>query len=501
MITGADIRNLLPLQILAGGMLCTMLGIALKRNHTLTFICTLTTLAAAFLSVLFIWPDGAALQASGAQTAYSAGGASFAAPHVIGDLFLIDRFGCYFQALVLLSAFIVTLFSQISLKNFYPEKRKEEYYLLLLLATLGATSMVISTHFISFFVGLEILNISLYSLISYYRERPKAIEAGLKYLILAAMSSALLLFGMALIYAITGTLSFQGLANTTALPDSGRILMLIAGIGLMITGIGFKLALVPFHMWAPDIYEGASSPISGFIASVSKGAMMAVLLRFFMMASLYGFNQIMLVFTVIAILSMLTGNLLALRQNNIKRMLAYSSIAHFGYLMVAFVAGKGMGTQAASFYLTAYIITILAAFSLITLMSRSDNEAADIEDYAGLFWKKPLLAILLSITLLSLAGIPLTAGFMGKFYLLTAGVGKGNWLLAFILVVSSIIGLYYYLRFIFALMRTDGQTAPTVSYPSSPSFVGMLVLSLLGIAVIWLGIFPAWLINLVSRLT
>jgi len=198
---------------------------------------------------------------------------------------------------------------------------------------------------------------------------------------------------------------------------------------------------------------------------------------------------------------MLTGNLLALRQNNIKRMLAYSSIAHFGYLLVAFIAGKGMGTQAASFYLTAYIITILAAFSLITLMSRSDNEATDIEDYAGLFWKKPILAILFSITLLSLAGIPLTAGFMGKFYLLAAGVGKGNWLLAFILVISSVIGLYYYLRFIFAMMRTDGRNFPIDYRPPHSSLTGLLVLSLLGAAVIWLGVFPAWLVRLVGNLT
>ena len=480
MITATDILSLLPLEILGGGMLLTMLTVALKRNHTLTFICTLTTLAAAFLSVLYIWPSS---------------------PHPIGDLFLVDRFGCYFQALVLLSAFVVTLFSQISLKKLFPEKRKEEYYILLLLATLGGTTMVISTHFLSFFIGLEILNISLYTLISYYRERPKSIEAGLKYLILAAMSSAFLLFGMALIYTLTGTLSFQGLATTAAHHDPASMTILIAGIGLMITGMGFKLALVPFHMWAPDIYEGASSPISAFIATVSKGAMMAVLLRFFAMANLYGSKQIMLVFTVIAIASMLTGNLLALRQNNIKRVLAYSSIAHFGYLLVAFIAGKEMGTQAATFYLTAYIITVLAAFGLITLMSRSDNEATDIEDYAGLFWKKPLLATLFSITLLSLAGIPLTAGFMGKFYLLTAGVGKGNWLLAFTLVVSSVIGLYYYLRFIFVMMQTVGKDFPIDSHPPYPSLTGLLILSLLGAAVLWLGVFPAWLVSLVGSLT
>jgi NADH-quinone oxidoreductase subunit N len=480
MITETDIRSLLPLEILGGGMLFTMLGVALKRKHTLTFICTLSTFAASFLSILYILPT---------------------TPHPIGDLLLVDRFGCYFQALVLISAFIVTLFSQISLKMGFPEKRKEEYYLLLLLATLGGVTMVISTHFISFFVGLEILNISLYALISYYRERARAIEAGLKYLILAAISSAFLLFGMALIYALTGTLSFQGLAAATSNHDTISLTILIAGVGLMITGMGFKLALVPFHMWAPDIYEGASSPVSAFIATISKGAMMAVLLRFFTMANLYDYKQVMLVFTVIAILSMLTGNLLALRQNNIKRLLAYSSIAHFGYILVAFIAGKGMGIQAATFYLTAYITTILAAFGLITLMSRSENEATDIADYAGLFWKKPVLATLFSITLLSLAGIPLTAGFMGKFYLLTAGVGKGNWLLAFTLVISSVIGLYYYLRFIFVMMETNGRNLLINTHKPHFHLTGALLLTLLGATTIWLGIFPAWLINLIKALT
>jgi len=367
----------------------------------------------------------------------------------------------------------------------------------LLMATLGATAVVISTHFVSFFVGLEILNISLYTLISYYRESSRAIEAGLKYLILAATSSAFLLFGMALIYAITGTLSFQGLAATAPTLDSLSLLTLVAGIGMLITGMGFKLALVPFHMWAPDVYEGASSPISAFIATISKGAMMTVLIRFFTMTGMYGSKKIMLAFAVIAVLSMMAGSLLALRQNNIKRMLAYSSIANFGYVLVAFIAGKGPGTQAATFYITVYIIAILAAFSLITLISKADNEAASIEDYRGLFWRKPILAAVLSVTLLSLAGIPLTAGFMGKFLLLTAGVGKGNWILAFTLVVSSVIGLYYYLRFVFAMMETGENVAPI---NGRSSLTGMITLIFLGGMVIWLGTFPAWLISLIDSL-
>jgi len=396
-------------------MLFTMLGIAFKRSHILAAVSALVTLAAALGAVFFGWPR---------------------IPHDIDDLFRIDRFGSYFQALILLATLVITLFSYISLRNFFPERRKEEYYLLLLLATLGTCAMVISTHFISFFVALEILNISLYALISYYRQRPAAIEAGIKYLILAAMSSAFLLFGMAVVYTATGVLSFHELAVGTSHLSPGAMTIFLAGVGLMLTGIGFKMALAPFHMWAPDVYQGASSPVGAFIATVSKGAMVAVLIRLFYLAGLNAYPTIMLVMTVIAVLSMLTGNLLALRQNNIPRMLAYSSIAHFGYLLVALIAGQSMGSQAVLFYLTAYILTILSAFGLITLLSTSDTEATDIQDYAGLFWRKPFAATLFSIVLLSLAGIPLTAGFMGKFLLLTAGVAKGNWLLVLTLIIS-----------------------------------------------------------------
>jgi len=384
--------------------------------------------------------------------------------------------------------------------NLFPEKRKEEYYLLLLLATLGAGVMVISTHFISLFVSLEILNISLYTLISYYRERIKAIEAGLKYLVLAAASSAFLLFGMALIYMITGSMTFHAMSLITASLTSSSTMILVTGTGMMMVGIGFKLGLVPFHMWTPDVYEGASSPISAFIATISKGAMAMVLLRFFMMTNLYRFENIMLVFTVIAILSMWIGNLLALLQNNVKRILAYSSIAHFGYFLVAFIAGNEMGPQAATFYVTAYIITILGAFGIITMLSQSDEEANSIENYQGLFWRKPLLAAVFTIILLSLAGIPLTVGFMGKYYLLLSGVGNSSWLLVFTLVLSSVIGLYYYLRLIASMMK-QGDEIISNKMPSNISFIaGFGILAILGILVVWLGISPSWLVDGIKSL-
>lgn len=479
MISERDILSILPMVILAGGTILTMLLVAIKRNHKFTFVSTLTVLAFSFISLFFAGDE---------------------LPHSIGDLFLIDRFGTYYQAIILLAAFFVSVFSYISIQNFFPEKRKEEYYLLLMIATLGAGMMVVSTHFISFFVSLEVLSVSLYGLVSYYRERTKPIEAGLKYMIIAAMSSAFLLFGMALIYAISGNMAFGELAETIPLLTSASSLMVTAGWGMIIVGIGFKLAVVPFHMWTPDVYEGASSPVSAFIASASKGAMVAVLIRIFVMADLYHFNKIIEVFVAISVLSMLTGNLLALMQKNVKRILAYSSIAHFGYALVALVSGREIGPQAATFYVTTYFVTILAAFGLITLISHSDREATDVNDYKGLFWRKPFLSAVFSIVLFSLAGIPLTAGFMGKYFILTAGVGGANWLLVFVLVLSSVIGLYYYLRIIATMMKREKGEVPLPKVSLVFSAYGIFVLAVLGVLTVWLGVYPSWLIDLVNSL-
>jgi len=268
----------------------------------------------------------------------------------------------------------------------------------------------------------------------------------------------------------------------------------------MIVGIGFKLAVVPFHMWAPDVYEGASSPVSAFIATVSKGSVVALLIRLFMMADLYRYEKVILVFIVIAILSMLIGNLLALMQKNLKRILAYSSIAHLGYLLVAFIAGKGMGIQAATFYITIYIITVIGAFGIITVISTADHEAADIQAYKGLFWRKPFLAVIFTVFLLSMAGIPLTAGFIGKYFLLTAGLEKTQWLLAFVLVISSVIGLFYYLRVIVTMMKQDDSNLLDSYSPMPPYYAGIVTCTLLGLLIIVLGVDPDWLIEIVKSL-
>lgn len=471
-----EMIHLIPVMILAAGILIILILIALRRHHTATFFTTAGLMTAALIAAFFTRPD----------------------PFItLEDLFRIDAFGYFYMILILLTTLAVAVFSYYSLDHFYPEKRKEEFYPLLMTASLGAIMMAFSIHFISFFVSLEVLSVSLYGLIAYHRTRAQAVEAGLKYLILAALSTAFMLMGMALVYAVSGSMAFSSLWN----PDfTTPPLMFTGGIALIITGIGFKLAAVPFHIWTPDVYEGASSPVTAFIASVSKGSIVAVLIRFFIMADLYSIERIVWIFTLIAIFSMLIGNLLALLQNNVKRILAYSSIAHFGYLLVAVIAGGSTGAPAATFYLLTYMITIVSAFGLVTLISQSEEEAVDIEDYRGLYWKKPFLAAAFSLSLLSLAGIPLTAGFIGKFLVLLAGAGAARWLLAIILVIGSVIGLYYYLRLIVVMIRPE-EDAEGISPSFHRSFfAGSITLCVLILLILWLGIYPRWIWEIIRGL-
>jgi NADH-quinone oxidoreductase subunit N len=472
-MSAADLLSIVPLLILAAGSILTMLLVAIIRSHKLAFVATAIVLAASFVSLFF---------------------PATSLPHAIGDILHIDSYGHFFTGIMLIAAFIVKMYAFIGFNQMESTDQKEEFYLLLMLSTLGACFLAYSTHFISLFIGLETLSVSLYTMIAYYRKRSTAIEAGVKYLVLAALSSAFLLFGMALIYAVGGTMAFAELSN---LPEvQGPYYLLLAGIGLMTVGIGFKLALVPFHMWTPDVYQGASSSVTAFIATVSKGGMVAVVLRFLGMNDIYLQTEVIIIFTALAILSMLIGNFLALLQNNVKRILAYSSIAHFGYLLVAFVAGGELGIQAATFYLVTYFATILGAFGLVTLISKGQEEAENIYHYQGLFWRKPALAACFTVFLLSLAGIPLTAGFIGKYYLLTAGIYGELRVLAIVLVLSSVIGLYYYLRVIVTMLKQpDGEAAM-----HSLSVGGSLALAVLNFVVVWIGVLPEWLMQVVSAI-
>jgi NADH-quinone oxidoreductase subunit N len=254
-----------------------------------------------------------------------------------------------------------------------------------------------------------------------------------------------------------GTMEFTAIAQKIN-GSSVHAALFITGAGIMIVAIGFKLALVPFHLWAADVYQGAPTPVTAFIATASKIGVFAVVVRFAQAIDLQHYPQADTVFSVIAIASMIVGNVLALRQQNIKRLLAYSSIAHFGYLLVAFLPGNAAGVEASVFYLLSYSITLLSAFGVITLLSTRRKDAEDLTFYRGLFWKNPLMGAVLTIAMFSLAGIPLTAGFPAKFFVLTSGVRQHLWLPVIVLVLTSVIGLYYYLRVISMLFAESPAT-------------------------------------------
>jgi NADH-quinone oxidoreductase subunit N len=414
-------------------------------------------------------------------------------PVSVTPLILFDAYSAVYLGLMLAAAGVTVVLSYGYLERF--SGNREEYYLLLLLATAGAAVLTISNHFAALFLGFELLSVSLYVLISYPNNTSAHVEAGMKYLILAAVSSAFLLFGMALVYAGTGALDFTRLVRLfqSGLSRQDDILML-AGVAMILVGVGFKLALVPFHLWTPDVYQGAPAPVAGFVATVSKGSMLALLVRFFSAMELHPGEPLYWALFAFAVLSMFAGNLLALLQNNVKRILAYSSIAHLGYVMVAFLSGGALAKTAVAFYLSAYFVTALGAFGIVTVLSTPEKEAEQIDDYAGLFWRRPWLGGVFAVMLLSLAGIPVTAGFTGKFYLVASGVEAARWGLVLTLVVTSTIGLFYYLRIVGALFARPSE-APSLAPPLPTA--GCLMLGVLVVLLLWLGVLPASFIHLI----
>jgi NADH-quinone oxidoreductase subunit N len=399
----------------------------------------------------------------------------------ITTLLVVDRYALFYIGLVLVAGL-----GTIALAYRYFSSAGE-LYVLVLLGTLGAAVLAASVHFASFFLGLELLSVSLYPLISYRAERG-GIEAGLKYLVLAAVSAAFLLFGMALIYAELGTLEFERMAGLVHAGGHTPAIWLV-GVALIVTGVGFKLALVPFHLWTPDVYQGAPAPVAGFVATASKTAVVAVLLRF--VTEIHGATlaPLVLVLGLIAGLSMFFGNLLALLQSNVKRILGYSSIAHLGYLLVAVTAGGGLAIEAVGFYLATYVITMLAAFGVVAVLSTGGEEEAErLDAYRGLFWRRPWLAAVLTAALLSLSSIPITGGFVGKLYIVAAGAASSCWALLVILAVTSAIGLFYYLRII-VVMYSKPVEAPARG-ARVPLASGVALAALL-VALLWLGLYPA----------
>jgi len=402
----------------------------------------------------------------------------------------LDNFSLFFYLIFILGTALTVLLSRAYLEDY--GKNLGEYYVLLLFATVGMMLMAAGAHLIMIFLGLEILSIAVYVLAGLFREDVKSNEAALKYLILGAFSSAFLLFGLALLYGATGTLFLDDLAKTLNGPGL-RTPLILAGVALIIVGFGFKVAAVPFHMWTPDVYEGAPTSITAFMAVGVKAAAFAAFARVFFLVFPALKVDWQMVLWVLAVGTMTLGNVVAIAQTNIKRMLAYSSIAHAGYLLVALVAANQLGAVSLLYYLLAYTLMNMGAFGVVILVGRKKDRYLNIYDYAGLGAQHPALAATMAIFMFALAGIPPTAGFVGKFYIFSAAIQAGYIWLAIIGVMNSLVSVYYYLRItVLMYMKPAEADLGPISFATGLK----LTLILTAIGVLWIGIFPGFLYNL-----
>lgn len=401
-----------------------------------------------------------------------------------GGMVVLDPYALFADMTIAYSAGLVLLLSLDYVRRAGIEAG--EYYALVCFAATGMMLLASAADLIVIFLAVELMSLSLYVLAGFSSRRLASGESSMKYFLLGAFATGFLLYGIALIYGATGMTNLAGIA--AAASGLGRDPMLLIGFGLLLVGFGFKISSAPFHMWAPDVYEGAPTSVTALIATGSKAAAFAALLRVLFSALRAAQVDWIVLLWAAAVLTMTVGNVIAIAQGNLKRMLAYSSVAHIGYMLVGVVAGGSLGAGAVLFYLLVYTFTTVGAFGVILLLERGGEEAVNLADYAGLATRHPVLALTLSLFLLSLIGIPPTAGFVGKFYLFAAAVRAGHIWLAVIAVLNAALAAYYYLRLIVYMYMREPEGFPTVYAPSLP---GGLALAIAAWGVLQLGVMPA----------
>jgi len=470
-----DLRPLLPMLVLAATAVVVILLDLLPPRERKDHLGFVSALGVVLALVMTYWMT------------FSLGGGELRG---FRGMVVLDPFALFFNVVIGYATGLVILLSMDYIRR--EGQEAGEFYILVLLSSLGMMLMASAGDLIIVFLGLETMSIALYVLTGFFRNRLEAGEASLKYFLMGAFASGFLLYGIALIFGATGTTNLDRIANAVA-GGAGRDPMLAIGFALLLVGFGFKISSVPFHMWAPDAYEGAPTSITALIATGSKAAAFASLLRVLLTALRGAPLDWPMLMWVMAAITMTVGNVVALAQQNIKRMLAYSSIAHVGYMLVGVVAGGSLGNGAVLFYLLVYTFTTAGAFGAVLLLERNGREAVQLADYGGLAARHPILAVALSVFLLSLIGIPPTAGFVGKFYLFGAAVKSGYVWLAVIGVLNSALAAYYYLRLIVFMYMREPEGAPTVM---APSFSGALALVVALWGVMQLGVAPGPLFDL-----
>jgi len=413
---------------------------------------------------------------------------------VLGGTLVADAYALFLEALIVGIGFVGVLLSSSYLRETGGERG--EYYTLVLFSVVGMLGLVSATELIALFVALEIMSVALYALTGFDRRRPESQEAAIKYFVTGAFSSAFFLYGVAFLYGVSGSTSLDRIGQAVASSDPGTHGMALLGVGLLLVGFGFKVASVPFHMWAPDVYEGAPTTVTGFMAAGVKAAAFGALLRVLGTALPPLADRWQPAIAVLALLTMVIGNFGALAQSNVKRMLAYSSVAHAGYLLTAAVAAPRLAAVAILFYLVGYAAVNLGGFGAMAALTREGREPLSLGDFAGLASRRPALAAAMTVFLVSLAGVPVSAGFVGKFYLFAAAVNAGYTWLAVVGVLMSVVSAYYYLRVVVAMyMREplgDDNWAPIAAE-------SRLALAISVVIVLGLGVFPGAVLTLARR--
>lgn len=402
---------------------------------------------------------------------------------LFAGLYNVDDFSIYFKQLFLVAGILVTFASFKYVNDL--DSNQGEFYVMLVFATLGMMMMASAGDFITIYLALELMTISFYVLTGYKRGDARSLESGVKYVILGALSSAVLLYGMSLVYGLTGTTVISSIAKNLNGIEPGLIL----GLVFLVAGFGFKISLVPFHMWSPDIYQGAPTPVTTYLAVGSKAAAFAAMSRVFIVA--LGQNEALkhqwvILFTVLAALTIVIGNLVAIPQTNIKRMLAYSSVAQAGYIMTGVIAADAAGIKGVAFYAMLYVFATVGAFAVVIAFSNITG-SDEIKDYSGLAQRNPLMAAVLTTSLLSMAGIPPLAGFVGKFYLFSALVNQGYLWLAIVGFVMSMVSVYYYLSVAKVMYMGEVLDESPIKIGAAVKFALIATLLL----TVFIGIYPA----------
>ena len=411
---------------------------------------------------------------------------------IFSGTFVLDTMGSTFKVFIMGFAIIALVYTRHYLK--VHELLRNEYFILALMSILGMMVMVSGHSLLTLYMGLEIMSLSLYALIASARDRAVAIEAALKYFVLGAIASGLLLYGMSMIYGITGSLDIAQISNFARASTlaSQQTLILNFGLVFLVIGVAFKLGAVPFHMWVPDVYQGSPTSVTMFLSTVPKIAAIALLIRLLIdgLGDLQHYWSDLLM--IIAVLSIALGSLVALMQSNIKRMLAYSTISHIGFVLLGFVTGVVEGYGAAVFYILVYILMSLAAFGSIIVLNKNGFEADQISDYQGLSKHSPWFALIILVVMLSMAGVPPFIGFYSKLFILQQVIAEGYVILAVIAVVFAVISAYYYLKIIKAMYFDDADKEITVSAPLDMR----VVLSINGILILLVGLMPSFWMSL-----